>query len=988
MANEGIFLTKPGVTLPVVTEMSLSAWQGYAANLTLALIKNTDHEFNAFEGFKFRAGIIDNVNANVLFNNKTNYVPNYLTGTGVLNTSTALITTSSVPLTVEETAKVFLAGALLQVTQLDDDDELTLRVAAINGLSHILANTKSGLVTITKDGSSPTTDANAVGAAQVFDITIESGAIKVNGSVFGVLYSQARTHTTKIVSGSIGVLDSSGTTTGDALPFSSTETFNSADSVVNGSLSVESNFGQLTNYTVKLGTSMLASEGAHSLEFTAGQAGSHSVTDEVTGGVGTKSFAQTSGSIPSGMNLTSGGVLQGIPSTDGESSLVVSVTDEFGTTQFIEYLITVKQSANVSYNPSPAVEGVPYSFNPNFEGITAAEVTAGIVPIGLTFNEDDGSFSGTPTVSGTYTFTALFTFGDIVESVDISMIVYELMTAELFKNGSSAGLIENDGSSEVHLSDTIHIEVENGSGHYSYSVTGDNVIDSNGNVTLYQSGTVTVLVTDSVTGQQIAFEFLVAGQANICGLAIVEEGGENTISAPCTDVITDCNTPITVAFNSLHILKGLEAGEIASREYPNFIREESAFSQNNGHPFVFFKTISANGWGVADNLKDGKSALVEFVVNSNLASSLKDFWIGIAKNYTGGGEDALDYSLKITTVSGTRFVEIDSNGLYQNGSRFAIAEGQQVGVGFFGDSIYLYIDGIKVFTLASNTFVCSGVDLVFMGEVSGMYIGGRATNLQWEIETDGTADQVGTIDAQTGYYTPSRNNVGVVTVLGRNTVNNEVVYRSRIRVIKAAMKANLEQALQMGQPVEIWICDRDRYDDLALRLDAKGHPDRNQVKHPDWLGNLQGAGKIEPTLTTTAFNTDVGALPSNTRIDKYMITGSAVSIRNFNLLKRLVPFTVETQEHSAKVLTGYSSGCLKRVRMLLVFRSPNCGDVPTYDAIEFGNCVSYTPFNPEIGSTVQSVLALNIECYPDDSGRLYRYYQFDQAYNRIGAGTP
>jgi hypothetical protein len=993
MANEGIFLTKPGITLPVVTEMSLSAWQGYGSNLTLALIKNTDHEFSVFEAFKFRAGIVDNVNANVLFNNKTNYTPTYLTGTGSLNTSTGLITPSSVPLTVEESNKVFLSGSNLQVTQIGNDDELTLRIAAINGLSHILGNTKTGLVTITKDGSSPTTDANAVLLAQVYHINVDDDAIEVVGATFGVLYSQARTYTAKVTSGAIGVLASSGTATGDATPFDTTETFESADSVVNGVLTVESNFGQLTTYTVKLGTSMLAAEGAgpggaNLIEFTAGQSGSHAVTDELTGGVGTKSYSVSSGSLPSGMNLTSGGVIQGVPVTDGESSIIVSVTDEFGTTQFVEYVITVKQSANVSYNPTSAIRDAAYSFNPNFEGITAAELTAGALPTGVSLNEDDGSLSGTPTAAGTFTFTLLLTFGTITETVEVSMVVYVPMTAELFTNGSSDGLLENNDSPEVHLSDAIHVEVGSGSGHYQYSITGDNTIDSNGNVTLYQSGTVQVTVTDSVTGEQISFSFLVAGQADICGLAVVEEATGDTVNAPCTDVITDCNTPVTVAFNSLQVLKGIEAGGVPSREYVNFVREESGLVQNNGKAFTYFKTTSANGFGIADNLQDGNPALVEFVVNSTLANSPWSFWIGVANRYTGGGEDALDYSLKISTVDEVRSVEILDNGLYQAGSRFAILEGQQVGVGFFGDSLYLYIDGIKKFTLASNTFLCSGLELVFIGEIANMYIGGRATNLEWEIETDGTADEVGTIDIQTGFYTPSRNNVGVVTVLGRNTMNNEVVYRSRIRVIKAAMKENLEKALLMGVPVNAWICDTERFDDLALRLDSKGHPDRNQVSHPDWLGDFLGSGKIEPTLTKTAFNSDVGSLGSNLRIDMYTFTGSAIAIRNFNILKRVLQFVVETQEHSARVLTQYATGCLKRIRLILVFRSPDCGDIPTYDAIEFGNCISYTPFNPEVGSTVQAVLPLSIECYPDADGRIWRYYQFDKAWNRIASGTP
>lgn len=988
MANEGIFLTKPGTSLPAGTEMLSSAWAGYASNLILARIKNTDHVFNVFEGFKFRAGFVDNVAANVKFTGISNYTPNFVAGSATHNTSTGLITPTSMPVSVEKANTVFLSGANLQVTQIGNDDELTARIASIDGLSHIVANTKTGAVVFTKNGVVDTTDPNTVTTAQIFSITISAAAIVVAGATDGALYSFARTFTAKVASGAIGVLTSSGTGTGSALPFSSAETFEAADSVVNGTLTVESNFGQLTTYTVKLGVAMTAPGGAGVtvLEFTANQSGSHNVTTELSDGIGTKSYSLSSGELPPGMSLTSLGVIQGTPLVDGDYSAFVRVADEYGTEVFIEYSFLIKQSANISYTPHPGTDEVLYEYAPELVGLTNAEITAGVPPTGLTMNATTGALEGTPTAPGTYSFTATFTFDDIEEDVEISMVVYEPLTAELFANSDSAGLVENNAEPEVNLNDDVNVTPSGGSGSYSYSANNGNTIDSNGILHLYNVGTTTITITDNITGESISFSLLVAGQAAICGLAIQEEGDEENVYAPCHEVLTDCKTPVNIAFNAMHIVNGVEAGGTPNREYPNFIDTGGANVINNGKAFSMFKSSTPGGWGVADNFQDGRPKILEFLVDSTIVNSIYNFTIGIISTYTGGGVNSLKYALQITTVSGTRQAQIIKDGVYQSGSRFTTEIGDLVGVGFFGDAVYLYLNGILRFTLSTSTSICSGHDLVFIADGANMIVGGRATNVVYDIETAGTADQVGTIDPQTGIYTPSVNNIALVVVTATSPANVTVLYRTSIRVIKPAMKRSLENALLQGVAVEAYVADLARKDELPLRL-LKGAPDRNQFSNIDWVGKFAGSGKLEATPTRTEFTSDTGSVGSGLRIDKAMFTGAALAVRDFELIKRLVPFTVEGSSRGARYMTQKSTGCHKSMRLILVWRSPDCGDVEVWDALEMVNAKSYTMFAPEIGSQVQANLALTIEAFPDDNDVIWVYYQFDKDYNLIGEGS-
>ena len=147
----------------------------------------------------------------------------------------------------------------------------------------------------------------------------------------------------------------------------------------------------------------------------AGSAFSQSIT--ASGGIAPYSYAVTVGSLPAGLNLTSGGLLSETLSPSGNFNFTITATDSNGCTGTRAYsisitcpTITITPSAisddtlGKSYNQSLVASGgtVPYTYS----------VTSGSLPGGLSLTSG-GLLSGTFTVAGSFGFTvtATDTFG-------------------------------------------------------------------------------------------------------------------------------------------------------------------------------------------------------------------------------------------------------------------------------------------------------------------------------------------------------------------------------------------------------------------------------------------------------------------------------------------------------------------------------------------------------------------------------------------------
>jgi uncharacterized protein YhjY with autotransporter beta-barrel domain len=160
-------------------------------------------------------------------------------------------------------------------------------------------------------------------------------------------------------------------------------------------------------YTVNIGANILTVLPASLPNGLNGTPYSQTIT--ASGGTGPYTFVVSSGALPAGLSLSSGGVLSGTPSGSGPSTFTVLATDSVSNTGSRNYTITIGSNILIvapSTLPN-GTQGTAYSQTITASGGTAPysfAVTSGALPTGLSLSSG-GVLSGTPSASGPFTFT-------------------------------------------------------------------------------------------------------------------------------------------------------------------------------------------------------------------------------------------------------------------------------------------------------------------------------------------------------------------------------------------------------------------------------------------------------------------------------------------------------------------------------------------------------------------------------------------------------
>ncbi len=184
---------------------------------------------------------------------------------------------------------------------------------------------------------------------------------------------------------------------------------------------------------------------------------SYSASLSAQGGTPPYTWSVKSGSLPPGVNLSSGGSLTGTPTQAGDFDFTVEVADGAAGTD------TKSLTISVSDGPPPPIEittdslpngavGVAYS-----AGMTATGgvppydwiVVSGTLPPGIDLSHD-GIFSGTPTAEGTYTFSVQVGSGS--GDVDVEEFSIEIQPAGslvIITSSLPAGEVGEDYSAEI-----------------------------------------------------------------------------------------------------------------------------------------------------------------------------------------------------------------------------------------------------------------------------------------------------------------------------------------------------------------------------------------------------------------------------------------------------------------------------------------------------------------------------------------------------------
>ena len=138
----------------------------------------------------------------------------------------------------------------------------------------------------------------------------------------------------------------------------------------------------------------------------------YSRTLAAAGGIGPYTWALSGGALPAGLSLNSAtGLISGTPAAAGTANFVVEVTDTETLHATASFSVTIIASLVITTtSPLPAgTVSAPYN-----RALTATggvppytwSLTAGSLPAGLALNSSSGLISGTPTASGTTSFTA------------------------------------------------------------------------------------------------------------------------------------------------------------------------------------------------------------------------------------------------------------------------------------------------------------------------------------------------------------------------------------------------------------------------------------------------------------------------------------------------------------------------------------------------------------------------------------------------------
>ncbi len=214
----------------------------------------------------------------------------------------------------------------------------------------------------------------------------------------------------------------------------------------------------------------------------------YSQTITASGGTAPYAFTLLSGAPPAGLTLSSDGVLSGIPTSSGSFTFTVRATDSIGCFGDQIYTIVINMAACPTIMVSPvtlpaADPGIPYNQAITASGGTAPytfAVTSGLLPPLLTLSSS-GTFSGTPTTPGSYTFTVTATdsagcLGSRVYTIVINIAACPTITVSpLTLPAANAGIPYNQT-----------ITASGGTAPYTFTVTSGSLPPA---LTLSTSGT-------------------------------------------------------------------------------------------------------------------------------------------------------------------------------------------------------------------------------------------------------------------------------------------------------------------------------------------------------------------------------------------------------------------------------------------------------------------------------------------------------------------
>ncbi|WP_296224153.1 putative Ig domain-containing protein [Ralstonia sp. UBA689] len=385
---------------------------------------------------------------------------------------------------------------------------------------------------------------------------------------------------------------------------------NNGDSATSDSFVWQDFFG--ANHTVTVTIAAALSITTSSLP-AATVATAYSQTISASGGTAPYTFVISSGSLPAGLSLSSGGVISGTPTASGSYAFTVRVTDASSNTATRTYFGFTVAAPTISLSPSTlpsATQNSSYSQTVTASGGTSPytyAVTSGSLPSGVALSSS-GTLSGTPTASGTFTFTITATDSTTGTGPATGGHSYTLTVTPSSPTITTSSLVNG----EVGASYSQTISVSNGTAPYTFNVSSGTLPTGlslssggvlSGTPTTTGSFSFTVQVTDvnsntgthsyTVTvaaGPSIGTASLASGEVGVAYSQTISASGGTT---PYTFSVSSGILPTGLSFSSGGVLSGTPTAS-GSFSFTVQVTDANSSTTSRGYTVIVAATPSVS----------------------------------------------------------------------------------------------------------------------------------------------------------------------------------------------------------------------------------------------------------------------------------------------------------------------------------------------------------------------------------------------------------